>query len=80
MEKMLANTLADFEMKVEKAVLGPLNKLSEVRLTPSTHVDRAPIKRDVFLFVFFGVRRICRRFSETRSSLLNSPLIGTVQK
>ncbi|XP_038590993.1 SH3 domain-binding protein 1 [Micropterus salmoides] len=29
MEKMLANMLADFEMKVEKAVLEPLNKLSE---------------------------------------------------
>lgn len=31
MEKMLAGMLADFEMKVEKAVLEPLNKLSEVR-------------------------------------------------
>lgn len=30
MEKMLANMLADFEMKVEKEVLEPLNKLSEV--------------------------------------------------
>ncbi|KAM3859835.1 SH3 domain-binding protein 1 [Diretmus argenteus] len=29
MEKMLANMLADFEMKVEKEVLEPLNKLSE---------------------------------------------------
>ncbi|TKS90092.1 SH3 domain-binding protein 1 [Collichthys lucidus] len=29
MEKMLANMLADFEMKVEKTVLEPLNKLSE---------------------------------------------------
>uniref|UniRef100_H3D5X3 SH3 domain binding protein 1 n=1 Tax=Tetraodon nigroviridis TaxID=99883 RepID=H3D5X3_TETNG len=29
MEKMLANMLADYEMKVEKAVLEPLNKLSE---------------------------------------------------
>ncbi|XP_056893626.1 SH3 domain-binding protein 1 [Takifugu flavidus] len=29
MEKMLANMLADFEMKVEKAVLEPLNRLSE---------------------------------------------------
>ncbi|XP_034563245.1 SH3 domain-binding protein 1 [Notolabrus celidotus] len=29
MEKMLASMLADFEMKVEKAVLEPLNKLSE---------------------------------------------------
>lgn len=37
MEKMLANMLADFEMKVEKAVLEPLNKLSEVRVTPLTH-------------------------------------------
>lgn len=33
MEKMLASMLADFEMKVEKAVLEPLNKLSEVRAT-----------------------------------------------
>lgn len=33
MEKMLASMLADFEMKVEKAVLEPLNKLSEVRVT-----------------------------------------------
>lgn len=32
MEKMLANMLADFEMKVEKTVLEPLNKLSEVRV------------------------------------------------
>ena len=31
MEKMLANILADFEMKVEKEVLEPLNKLSDVR-------------------------------------------------
>lgn len=30
MEKMLANMLADFEMKMEKEVLEPLNKLSEV--------------------------------------------------
>lgn len=30
MEKMLASMLADFEMKVEKDVLEPLNKLSEV--------------------------------------------------
>lgn len=30
MEKMLANMLADFEVKVEKEVLEPLNKLSEV--------------------------------------------------
>uniref|UniRef100_A0A8C4F4D4 SH3-domain binding protein 1 n=1 Tax=Dicentrarchus labrax TaxID=13489 RepID=A0A8C4F4D4_DICLA len=29
MEKMLASMLADFEMKVEKSVLEPLNKLSE---------------------------------------------------
>lgn len=29
MEKMLANMLADFEMKLEKEVLEPLNKLSE---------------------------------------------------
>ncbi|XP_018540979.1 SH3 domain-binding protein 1 [Lates calcarifer] len=29
MEKMLANLLADFEMKLEKEVLEPLNKLSE---------------------------------------------------
>ncbi|CAJ1080622.1 SH3 domain-binding protein 1 isoform X2 [Xyrichtys novacula] len=29
MEKILASTLADFEMKVEKEVLEPLNKLSE---------------------------------------------------
>ncbi|KAM9837372.1 SH3 domain-binding protein 1 isoform 2-T2 [Aulostomus maculatus] len=29
MQKMLANMLADFEMKVEKEVLEPLNKLSE---------------------------------------------------
>ncbi|XP_044034707.1 SH3 domain-binding protein 1 [Siniperca chuatsi] len=29
MEKMLASMLADFEMKLEKAVLEPLNKLSE---------------------------------------------------
>uniref|UniRef100_A0A1A8IS01 SH3-domain binding protein 1 n=1 Tax=Nothobranchius kuhntae TaxID=321403 RepID=A0A1A8IS01_NOTKU len=29
MEKMLANMLADFEMKVEKEVVEPLNKLSE---------------------------------------------------
>ncbi|XP_069012145.1 SH3 domain-binding protein 1 [Embiotoca jacksoni] len=29
MEKMLANMLADFEMKVEKEVMEPLNKLSE---------------------------------------------------
>ncbi|KAM9715701.1 SH3 domain-binding protein 1 [Menidia menidia] len=29
MEKMLANMLADFEMKMEKEVLEPLNKLSE---------------------------------------------------
>lgn len=36
MEKMLANMLADFEMKVEKAVLEPLNKLSEVRVAQST--------------------------------------------
>lgn len=36
MEKMLANMLADYEMKVEKAVLEPLNKLSEVGVTPST--------------------------------------------
>lgn len=32
MEKMLASMLADFEMKVEKDVLEPLNKLSEVRM------------------------------------------------
>lgn len=32
MEKMLANMLADFEVKVEKEVLEPLNKLSEVKL------------------------------------------------
>lgn len=31
MEKMLASMLADFEVKVEKEVLEPLNKLSEVR-------------------------------------------------
>lgn len=30
MEKRLANMLADFEMKLEKEVLEPLNKLSEV--------------------------------------------------
>lgn len=30
MEKMLAKMLADFEKKVEKEVLEPLNKLSEV--------------------------------------------------
>lgn len=36
MEKMLATMLADFEMKVEKTVLEPLNKLSEVRVTQST--------------------------------------------
>lgn len=36
MEKMLANMLADYEMKVEKAVLEPLNKLSEVREAQST--------------------------------------------
>lgn len=35
MEKMLANMLAEFEMKVEKGVLEPLNKLSEVRVTQS---------------------------------------------
>ncbi|KAM8836781.1 bargin isoform 2-T2 [Spinachia spinachia] len=32
MEKMLASMLADFEMKVEKEVLEPLNKLSEEEL------------------------------------------------
>ena len=32
MEKMLANLLAEFEMKVEKEVLEPLNKLSEVKM------------------------------------------------
>lgn len=32
MEKIMASMLADFEMKVEKAVLEPLNKLSEVSL------------------------------------------------
>lgn len=37
MEKMLASMLADFEMKVEKAVLEPLNKLSEVS---TTHIVR----------------------------------------
>lgn len=35
MEKRLANMLAEFEMKVEKGVLEPLNKLSEVRMTQS---------------------------------------------
>jgi len=30
MENFLARTLADFEMKLEKEVLVPLNKLSEV--------------------------------------------------
>lgn len=32
MEKMLANMLADYEMKVEKEVLEPLSKLSEVKI------------------------------------------------
>lgn len=36
MEKMLASMLADFEMKVEREVLEPLNKLSEVRVTRIT--------------------------------------------
>ena len=38
MEKMLANILADFEMKVEKEVLEPLNKLSDVRMPHSVLV------------------------------------------
>lgn len=32
MEKMLAHMLADYELKLEKEVLEPLNKLSEVRM------------------------------------------------
>lgn len=46
MEKMLANLLADFEMKVEKEVLEPLNKLSEVTndATPAESADcSAPV-------------------------------------
>lgn len=35
MEKMLANLLTDFEMKLEREVLEPLNKLSEVRRASS---------------------------------------------
>lgn len=45
MEKMLASMLADFEMKVEKAVLEPLNKLSEV----SAACCRWQKSTDVFL-------------------------------
>lgn len=41
MEKMLASMLADFEMKVEKTVLEPLNKLSEVRVALTRH-DTGP--------------------------------------
>lgn len=32
MQNILAQTLADFEVKLEKEVLEPLNKLSEVLL------------------------------------------------
>uniref|UniRef100_A0A3Q3VZM4 Rho-GAP domain-containing protein n=1 Tax=Mola mola TaxID=94237 RepID=A0A3Q3VZM4_MOLML len=41
MEKMLASMLADFEMKVEKDVLEPLNKLSEVRVAASSNGPQA---------------------------------------
>lgn len=53
MEKMLANKLADFEMKVEKAVLEPLNKLSEVWMIQSTCW---PISNKIkhFYFLFLG--------------------------
>lgn len=76
MEKMLATMLADFEMKVEKSVLEPLNKLSEVRETHSTCWETGS-KRKRFIFC---TRMIYPRFSETRSSLLSSQPIGTMQK
>lgn len=76
MEKMLANMLADFEMKVEKAVLEPLNKLSEVRMTQSTFWQRSSGIR----YFIFCIRRIYQRSSEIRSSLLSSQWIGTMQK
>lgn len=49
MEKMLANMLADFEMKVEKAVLEPLNKLSEVSMA------RTAARRSSLKFIYTGV-------------------------
>lgn len=39
MEKMLANMLADFEVKVEKEVLEPLNKLSEVETVSVVRIN-----------------------------------------
>lgn len=76
MEKMLANMLADFEMKVEKAVLEPLNKLSEVRVTQSTCWQN----HNRMKHFIFCIRRIYQRFSEIRSSLLSSQWTGTMQK
>lgn len=45
MEKMLASMLADFEMKVEKEVLEPLNKLSEVRMADGKPHANRPVCR-----------------------------------
>jgi len=53
MEKMLASMLANFEMKVEKEVLEPLNKLSEVRIScRNRQIAMETIEIDFFLLFF----------------------------
>ncbi len=77
MQNFLARTLADFEMKLEKEVLVPLNKLSEVVffLVPNyMNWNRQyswPIHDRCYL-----CRRTCQRSWKTRNSLLNLQQTG----
>uniref|UniRef100_A0A3B5L0K9 BAR domain-containing protein n=1 Tax=Xiphophorus couchianus TaxID=32473 RepID=A0A3B5L0K9_9TELE len=66
MEKRLATMLADFELTVEKEVLEPLNKLSEVRnLTALERTRRAPAGRG---------RVLCRPLWFEHAALMDSSL------
>lgn len=77
MQNFLARTLADFEMKLEKEVLVPLNKLSEVAFfLLSNHMNwnwqySWPIHDRCYL-----CRRTCQRSWKTRNSLLNLQQTG----
>lgn len=77
MQNFLARTLADFEMNLEKEVLVPLNKLSEVVfvLVPNymnwNRLYSWPIHDRCYPY-----RRTCQRSWKTRNSLLNLQQTG----
>lgn len=77
MQNFLARTLADFEMNLEKEVLVPLNKLSEVVfvLVPNymnwNRLYSWPIHDRCYAY-----RRTCQRSWKTRNSLLNLQQTG----